>query len=152
MAPNMVTTFSMPDEFEESDAEAAFQEVRRRSTGVEQELLDEEGGSVSAVEFARRLGVDSIEDLEKAGAIVSVVHRGQTCYPSWQIHHGKLLSGLSEVLAELRSHNHHPWTIISYFITPSDDDLHDGSPLQELRRGRVEAVLAHAQRFGDLGT
>jgi hypothetical protein len=62
-------------------------------------------------------------------------------YPAWQIYEGQLLPGLGEVLAILAKKKLQPLSIISYFLTPSSE-LDEARPLDLLRKGRVEDVVA----------
>jgi hypothetical protein len=44
----------------------------------------------------------------------------------------------------------HSLSIIGYFLTPSDG-LDDVRPLDLLREGKVDEVVADAKRYGDIG-
>jgi hypothetical protein len=63
-------------------------------------------------------------------------------YPKWQFTPGgALLPGIQEVLAVFRSRDE--WRIMSYFLGKRPQ-LGDLRPLDLLRQGEVETVLAHA--------
>jgi hypothetical protein len=135
--------------------DSAFERVRLRSLGADDELRDAEGGGLSDAEFAARLGLSSRETVRQyrqKGRIFAWLRDARSYrYPAWQIHRKELLPGLAEVLAVLRDKNLHPLSIISYFITPSDN-LEDARPLDLLREGMVAEVLTDAKRYGEIGT
>jgi hypothetical protein len=135
--------------------DAAFERVRLRSLGADDELLDAEGGGLSDAEFAGRLKIKSRETIRQ----YRVKHRifgwrknlRSYRYPAWQIHHNQLLPGLERVIAVLTHKGLQPLAMISYFLTPSSD-LGDARPLDLLRKGQVEEVVTDAERYGDIGT
>ncbi|MBM3854588.1 MAG: hypothetical protein FJ399_15795 [Verrucomicrobia bacterium] len=133
---------------------AAFERVRIRSLGVEDELRNREGGGISDAEFARRLGLGSRETIRSyrgRGAIFAWEKGARNLrYPAWQIHRQALLPGLADVLAILRKMGTSPLGIIDYFLSASDE-LDGARPLDLLRRNRIEDVTAHARRHGAIG-
>jgi hypothetical protein len=141
--------------FEKIPAEAAFERVRLRSLGADDELRDAEGGGLSDAEFAAALRLSSRETIRQyreKGRIFGWKRDTRSYrYPTWQIHQRQLLPGLAQILAVLKEKRLRPLSIIGYFLTPSDD-LEDLRPVDLLRDGRVEEVLADAKRYGDIGT
>jgi hypothetical protein len=137
------------------NTDAAFERVRLRSVGVENELRDAEGGGLSDAQFAHSLGIKSRETIRKyrEGRRIFGFRKGVRAYryPAWQIHEGQLLPGLDKVIEILVGKKLQPLSIISYFLTPSSD-LDEARPLDVLRKGRVEDVVADAKRYGDIGT
>jgi len=137
------------------NTDAAFERVRLRSVGVDNELREAEGGGLSDAQFAHSLGIKSRETIRKyrESRRIFGFRKGVRAYryPAWQIHEGELLSGLGEVIAILAGKKLQPLSIISYFLTPSTD-LDEARPLDVLRKGRVEDVVADAKRYGDIGT
>jgi hypothetical protein len=137
------------------NTDAAFERVRLRSVGVENELREAEGGGLSDAQFAHSLGIKSRETIRKyrEGRRIFGFRKGVRAYryPAWQIHEGQLLPGLGEVIAILASKKRQPFSIISYFLTPTTD-LNETRPLDLLRKGQVEEVVADAKRYGDIGT
>lgn len=135
--------------------EAEFEAARLDALGTEEELRKLEGGGLSLSEFAKRLGVGSPETIRtyrNEGRIFAWEKDQRNFrYPAWQIHRGSLLPGLPETLAVLREKELSPYAIISFFVYPSDD-LGGKSPLQLLRAKKVEEVLEHAKRHGDIGS
>jgi hypothetical protein len=136
-------------------ADEAFERVLLRSLGADSELRNAEGGGLSDIEFAARLGLNSRETVrqyrEKGRIFAWRKDTRSYRYPAWQIHHSQLLPGLSEVLTVLKGKQLEAFPIISYFLTPSDD-LEGARPLDLLRNASVEEVLADARRYGDIGS
>jgi nucleoid DNA-binding protein len=136
-------------------ADEAFERVRLRSLGADVELWNAEGGGLSDIEFATRLGLGSRETVrqyrEKGRIFAWRKDMRSYRYPAWQIHGKQLLRGLSEVLGVLKEKQLEPPSIISYFLTPSDD-LDNARPLDLLRDGKVVEVVADAKRYGDIGS
>lgn len=138
----------------DDDAALAFEKVRMRSTGVEDEIRTAEGGGISDAEFARRLGLRSRETVRgyrRSGQIFAWEKGARNLqYPAWQIHAHRLLPGLAEVLGILGGRELPPLAIANYFLSESDE-LGGKRPLDLLRANRVEDVLQHARRYGEIG-
>lgn len=138
---------------EEEDAAGAFERVRLRSIGVEEDLRRLEGGGLSDAEFAKRLGVRSRETVRKyreKGLIFAWEKDSRNLrYPAWQIHEGRLLPGLAGVLAILTAQKRGAFSIGNYFLSESEE-LGGRRPLDLLREGRLDDVKAHAER-NDVG-
>lgn len=114
-------------------------------------LLQAGGGTLSSAEVARLLGVSrqTVNNRRIRGRLIGVPSgRGDYEYPAWQFGDGAVLPGLERVLLALR--DHHPWTQISYMLNP-DSRLGDDVPLDVLRRGRVDDVVAAASMYGEHG-
>lgn len=137
------------------DLDAHFEAAKLESLGVEDELRNAEGGGLSAVEFAERLGVGSAETIRlyRLSGKIFAWEKGERNfrYPAWQIYRGRMLPGLSDVLAALAAKWLPPLSIVSFFIYPSDE-LGGKSPLKLLRERRVEEVIGYARRYGEIGT
>ena len=139
----------------EGDTDAAFERVRLRSVGASEELRDAEGGGLSDAQFAHRLRIKSRETIRKYRQTHRVFgyRKGVRTYryPAWQIHEGQLLPGLDKALRALATKKLQPLSIIGYFLTPNSD-LDGARPLDFLRKGRLDEVVADAKRYGDIGT
>lgn len=133
-----------------ANEEIAFQRVKMRSEGVEEKLLAEEGGALSDAEFAEKLGVASrstIKNYREQNKIFAVPRGARNlCYPAWQIHKKKLLSGLEETLRSLARRKLHPFGTVLFFLTEAEV-LGDERPLDLLRRNEVAPVIAFAQHY-----
>ena len=140
---------------DEDDRDTAFERVRLRSIGVEEDLRQSEGGGLSDAEFAKRLGVKSretVRNYREKGLIFAWEKDSRNWrYPAWQVHEGRLLPGLAEVLGILNRQKRSPFALANYFLSESEP-LDDRRPLDLLRENRVEEVKAHAERYGDIGT
>jgi hypothetical protein len=134
--------------------DAAFERVLLRSLDADSELREAEGGGLSDAEFAERMGLSSRETIRqyrgKSRIFGWAKGSRSNRYPAWQIHRKELLPGLAEVLAVLNEKQLHSLSIIGYFLTPSDG-LDDVRPLDLLREGKVDEVVADAKRYGDIG-
>jgi hypothetical protein len=147
VSENILSTNVPPD--------AAFERVRLRSLGAEDELRDAEGGGLSDAQFAAALGLasrETIRQYREKGRIFAWLKDSRSYrYPAWQIYRKELLPGLAQTLSILKRKELPPLSIISYFLTPSDD-LGEARPLDLLRKRKIEEVLADAERYGDIGT
>jgi len=137
------------------DLDAEFEAARLDSVGVEEELLKAEGGGLTNIAFAKKLGLKSAETVRTYRIAKQVFawekDQRNLRYPAWQIYRGKLLPGLREVLAVLGDKNLPVLSIISFFLYPSED-LDGKSPLECLRANNVDGVIEHAKRYGDIGS
>jgi len=71
-------------------------------------------------------------------------------YPRWQFNEaGALLHGIKPVLKTFQSRDE--WRVMRYFLTPRQQ-LDGEKPLDLLRRGEAEKVIAHAKAHGEENT
>lgn len=76
--------------------------------------------------------------------------KNQFHYPKWQFNHaGAPLNGMQEVLQTFRSSDE--WRVMRYFLGPRNQ-LADRTPLDLLRAGEVEKVIAHAKVHAEENT
>jgi hypothetical protein len=138
-----------------NDAAAALEQLHVRSLGVEQEMLGEEGGAVSDAELARMLGLkarQSVHNYRDSGKIFGVPKGTRNyLYPAWQVHKGQVLRGLGDVLAVLQSKRTTPLGVVNFFLTEAEA-LDGVRPLDLLRKGETAEVVAHAERYGSIGS
>jgi hypothetical protein len=131
------------------DLDADLLAARARGALARRWLLTAEGGVASASELGRLLGLtrQSVDNRRKGGRLLALdsSKRG-FLYPVWQIDGGQVLPGLEEVLRELRDFD--PWMQTAFLLNPNSF-LGDESPLAELRRGHLDAVLAAASVYGE---
>jgi hypothetical protein len=126
--------------------------ARLRGHLAMRELLNADGGALSASQVAELLGISrqAVDKRRKAGQLLAVAlpKRG-LLYPAWQFTEaGTPLAGLVEVLGVLRAHD--AWAQARFFVTGSDR-LDGGRPLDRLREGALDPVLAAARAFGEHG-
>ena len=116
-----------------------------------EELLQAEGGAISANEAATLLGVtrQSVDNRRRANQLIglSLGRRGYV-YPLWQFTQDGTLTGLTDVLAALQRFS--PW-MQAQFMTTGDARLGGVTPIQALQEGRVQDVLKAAEVFGEHG-
>jgi hypothetical protein len=126
-------------------------EARLRGLEAREQLLAAEGGVMSAEEVARFLRVSrqAVDKRRKAGKLIGLqAGRHGYLYPAWQFDREGTLAGLEQVLSELQHHD--PWMQAVFMLSPNQR-LGGRTPLQDLRRGRVEEVCAAARWFGEHG-
>lgn len=143
------------EKVEVTEESEAFNRVRLRSVGVEEEILAEEGGALSDADFAKRLRLKSrqtVHNYRDSDKIFAITRGARNyVYPALQIHEGALLPGLTEVLRTLRAAKHSPMGILLFFLTPAEA-LDDKRPLDLLRRGEIDEAVLHAERYGVIGS
>lgn len=116
-----------------------------------EELLQSEGGTITASEAARLLHVtrQSVDNRRRGNRLIglSLGRRGYA-YPVWQFTESGTLAGLEDVLRDLKRFS--SW-MQAHFLTTGDRRLDGMTPLDGLRDGRVQAVRRAAQAFGEHG-
>jgi biotin operon repressor len=125
--------------------------ARLRGVFAQRELLDAEGGTLSAAEIAKALGVtrQAIDKRRKAGQLLALeVGKRGYLYPAWQLAEPGLLPGLAQVLSSLPADS--PWATARFFLS-GNDRLRGRRPLDVLRKGDVDVVVRAAAAFGEQG-
>jgi hypothetical protein len=119
--------------------------TRAEASNEKQKLLEAGGGCVTVSEAAKMIGISrqAIDKRRANGNLLAVTHhkRGYL-YPKWQFG----LEGIEQVLEKLSDEG--SWTKMLFMLSPTAR-FSDSSPLDYLRQGRVEEVLAHAETWGD---
>jgi hypothetical protein len=125
--------------------------ARLRGIEAKRRMLTDEGGTLSAEKVGELLAISrqAVEKRRKAGRLIGVsLGRRGFGYPAWQFSERGTLPGLETVLDALKAHD--GWTKLVFFT--SENAATDGKkPLDVLRSGDVEKVLAAAQTYGDQG-
>jgi len=113
-------------------------------------LREAEGGAWSGQELASKFNLTSATLHKRRKECRIVFWRNpqhQFYYPKWQFSAaGAVLPGVQEVLQTLRSSDE--WRIMRYFLVPRRQ-LSGRAPLDLLRAGEVEGVLAHAKAHAE---
>ncbi len=126
-------------------------DARLRGMQARQEILRTEGGTLSAEQVAACLDItrQAVDKRRRAGKLIglSTGRRGYA-YPAWQLEANGVLAGLAETLADLSVCD--PWMQAAFFVS-GDPRLGGATPLEELRRGNVEAVRRAARGYGEHG-
>jgi hypothetical protein len=122
-----------------------------RGVSVRERMASEEGGSVSADEAARLLGVtkQSALNLYHAGKLLGWRTEKQAAvrFPVWQFRDGQRLPGLVEVLAKLKAANLlDDWGKIGFFLQ-SHRLSEERRPLDLMRENKLEQVLKIAEAY-----
>lgn len=126
--------------------------LRARLRGVEQKrgILRAEGGAVSAEEAGELIGISrqAVDKARREGRLLAV-NVGRTWrYPLWQFVDGEVLRGLSQVLRALKTEG--PWVRGAFFLD-RNSRLGNESPLDLLRKSRVDEVVRAARAYGQHG-
>ena len=114
--------------------------ARLRGLAMRHEILQRECGTFSTEHVAAHLGLSrqAVDKRRRAGRLIglSVGRRGYA-YPAWQFGQAGVIPGLEVALTSLSVHD--PWMRAAFFLS-GDPRLDGATPLEELRRGNVDAV------------
>jgi len=125
--------------------------ARLRGIEAKRRMLSDEGGILSAEKAGELLTMSrqAVEKRRKAGRLIGVsLGRRGFGYPAWQFSERGTLTGLEAVLDALKPED--AWTKLVFFT--SENAATDGKkPLDVLRAGGVEKVLAAARTYGEQG-
>jgi hypothetical protein len=124
-----------------------------RGLSVRQKMATEEGGSMSAEEAARQLGMtkQSVLNLYHAGKVLAwrTEKQGSLRFPVWQFDGDRRLSGLDEVMAQLsKAVMLDDWAKIGFFLQ-THERLGGRRPLDLLRENKLADVLHAARAHGE---
>ena len=125
---------------------AKFRGLKRK-----QQMLETAGGALTSEQVAEVLGISrQAVDKRRAATQLLALTQGRRgySYPSFQFEDGRPITGLQEVLAELKELD--PWMQMVFFTSPNER-LGDKTPLERLKKGLVSEVKAAATGFGDQG-
>jgi hypothetical protein len=125
--------------------------ARARGARARREILRREGGAWTAEQVTAHTGLsqESISQQCRAGKLIGLLtDRQEYVYPSWQFEQNGILPGLEETLAALTVRD--PWVQAAFFVS-GDPRLNGATPLDELRRGNVDAVQRAARGYGEHG-
>lgn len=87
--------------------------------------------------------------MRRAGHLLALrAATGGFVYPLWQFEGHDVIPGLAAVLAEFDVQD--PWDQVAFLLS-ENIYLDDGVPLDELKRGRVDAVRRAARAYGEHG-
>ncbi len=125
--------------------------ARLRGIEAKRRILSDEGGMLSAERAGEILTMSrqAVEKRRKAGRLIGVsLGRRGFGYPAWQFSERGTLPHLEAFLDALKQHD--AWTKLVFFT--SENAATDGrKPLDVLRSGDVEKVLAAARIYGEQG-
>jgi hypothetical protein len=123
-----------------------------RGTTVRGKLTEAEGGSLSAEEAAKELGMSKVAILKRfqKGRILAWREERQKAirFPVWQFQDGKVLNGLEDALAKLRAGSRLDDFGRMLFFLSNSRFLGGKRPLDGLRDGELHKVLQAAEGYG----
>jgi hypothetical protein len=147
----LVRALENPEATEKLQESDPLLPARLRGIEKRQELLQAEGGSISADEVAKVLSISrqAVDKRRRSGRLIGVTRgRHGYAYPIWQFDETGTITGLEAVLHELRQHD--PWMQIIFMLSPNTR-LQGRSPLALLKEKKIEAVLTAASVYGEHG-
>jgi hypothetical protein len=121
-----------------------------RGAQARRQLLEADGGTLSAAEVARllRRTRQAVDKQRRVGRLFAVRVGPSWRYPAWQFVDGELLPGLPDVLAALRHVS--PWAAAAFLLS-RNARLGARRPLDVLRHGEIDAVTRAARAYGEHG-
>lgn len=125
--------------------------ARLRGATRKAELLREHGGSLSAPQVAKLLGISrqAVDKRRQKGTLFAVeLGRAGYTYPVWQFTDKGVLPGLRDVLAAFSVTD--PWTKLNVLLT-ADPRLDGRTPLEALQAGDVELSRRAVAAYGEHG-
>ncbi len=122
-----------------------------RGIEARNQLLNENGGTLTAQEVAGVLGItrQAVEKRRSSGNLVGLTTgRHGYRYPTWQFTKSGVIAGLEDVLRALAPYD--PW-MQTAFLLGSNPRLQNQSPLEMLKAGQLNVVLKAAEAYGEHG-
>jgi biotin operon repressor len=134
------------------DADDPLRAARLRGVQARQEILQAEGGTLTAAEVASLLGISrqAVDKRRRANRLIGLqtAKRGYL-YPAWQFSGaGQTLAGLDDALDALAEFS--PLMQVGYLLSPNLR-LEGRRPLDALRAEDVGIVVAAARAYGEHG-
>jgi hypothetical protein len=118
---------------------------------MREEIARAEGGTWTTEQVAEHLSItyQAVDKRRRANRLLAFpVGQRRYAYSAWQFDADGVLSGFEDVLAALSVPG--VWTRASFFLG-ENDYLNGARPLDELRRGNVDAVRRAAAMLGEHG-
>ncbi|MBY5892257.1 helix-turn-helix domain-containing protein [Rhizobium leguminosarum] len=110
-----------------------------RNVEHRQNLVERAGGTVSAEDAGRMLGISrqAVDKRRRAGTLLAVREGSNWRYPLCQFDQGEVIAGISDVVRDFAAAG--PWIALD-FLLAADTALGGRTALQALRDGDREAV------------
>ena len=147
-----LTGIAFRQEFPVAKADNRLANAIARGITARQKLIEAEGGSVSADDAAREIGLSKTAILKRyrKGQIVAWREERQNAarFPVWQFKDHKVLDGLEEVLKTLTAGNRLDDFGRMLFFLSNMGFLGGKRPLDCLRAGEINKVLRAAEGYG----
>jgi hypothetical protein len=121
-----------------------------RGSEMKREMLKAEGGALSAQQLADHLGItpQGLGRKRQRNQVFWLDIGDGYVYPAFQIGKNGLLRGIREVLDALTIDD--PWMRVNFMLT-GDARLSGKRPIDLLRKGKIDEVLAAAAAYGEHG-
>jgi hypothetical protein len=137
--------------FAKTNRENKLANALARGFSVREKMAEEEGGSMSADETARHLGVtkQSVLNMYHADTLLGwrTEKQGAVRFPTWQFSEHRRLPGLQEVLVKLNEAQIlDDWGKIGFFLQ-THSILNNRRPLDLLREKDLESVIKAAEAY-----
>jgi hypothetical protein len=147
-----LTGIAFRQEFPIAKGDNRLANALARGITVRQKLMEAEGGSLSAEEAAREIGISKTAILKRyqKGQIVAWRQERQNAarFPVWQFKEHKVLDGLEEVLKVLNAASRLDDFGRMLFFLSNMGLLGKKRPVDCLRAGQVKKVLQAAEGYG----
>jgi hypothetical protein len=132
-------------------AEDPFIAAKFRGLKRKKQMIETAGGALTSEEVAKvlgisRQGVDKRRGLNQLLALTQG-RRGYS-YPSFQFDEDRTISGLEDVLSELKQLD--PWMQMVFFTSPNER-LNGKTPIETLQKGFAKEVRDVAVGYGEQG-
>ncbi|MBP2293239.1 hypothetical protein [Azospirillum rugosum] len=110
---------------------------------AKQDLLERAGGALGVNAVATLLGItrQAVDKRRRAHRLIAIPQGQDYAYPAAQFVEGGLVPGLDRALAGMPIQD--PWMRLEWLLT-GDDELDGASPLEALKAGRTDDVVANA--------
>lgn len=149
----LLSALSLPESLELLEKNDPLADAKLRGLRIKLELLEANGGCISAVLVAEILGISrqAVDKRRRNGQLIAIAKgKGKYLYPRWQFDEAKnaTITGLESVLGNLKDFD--PWMQLSFMLNPHKG-LDNKTPLEMLLTGNVEAVIDLATSFGEHG-
>ncbi len=141
---------AIPEPSNASD-EDVITKAQLRGLDARQHVLEAEGGTLSAEQMARRLHLtrQAVDLRRRNHRLIGLpVGRHGYRYPIWQLGRTGIWPWVPQVIDALAPHD--PWQQVFFLLSPHPD-LGGERPLDALRGGRVDDVLALARTYAAYG-
>ncbi|MGD0412979.1 MAG: hypothetical protein ABSC18_14910 [Verrucomicrobiota bacterium] len=147
-----LTEIAFCREFPVARADNRLANAMARGITARRKLMEAEGGSLSAEEAARQLGISKTAILKRyhKGRIIAWREERQNAarFPVWQFKDHKVLQGLEEVLQTLNAGSRLDDFGRMLFFLSNRGFLGKKRPVDCLRAGEVNKVLQAAEGYG----
>jgi hypothetical protein len=147
-----LTEIAFCREFPVARADNRLANAMARGITARRKLMEAEGGSLSAEEAARQLGISKTAILKRyhKGRIIAWREERQNAarFPVWQFKDHKVLQGLEEVLQTLNAGSRLDDFGRMLFFLSNRGFLGKKRPVDCLRAGEVNKVLQAARGYG----